>query len=212
MSSWTALSRSKPCSSTAPRERRCESVLCWSTGEALHLGLALGILVFALRLRWCWRAPDEIGRRGLHERGAQALFPIVDAARHLALDIVHELIHLALHLFDFAPQVEDDFHTGEIHTEIARQRENRLELFEILLRVQARIAFGSRRLEQALTLVQAQCLRMDIVLLRHRADHVVRLAAFSPLCHVTLLARSRRSGGRIPGVGPSSVRRAASAA
>jgi hypothetical protein len=83
------------------------------------------------------RAPDEIGRRGLDERSAEALLPIIDATRHLALDVVHELIHLTLHLFDLAPQVENDFHAGQIHTEIAREREDRLELFEILFGVEA---------------------------------------------------------------------------
>src|SRR4029078_11737754 len=37
-------------------------------------------------------------------------------------------------------------------------------------------ALGARGLEQSFALVQPQRLRVDVVLLRHRADHVVRLA------------------------------------
>src|SRR5205085_6595338 len=130
-----------------------------------------------------WRiATNEIRRRRLHERGAEALLPVVDAARELALDVVHELVDLTLHRLDLASHVENDFDAGEVDAEIARQREDGFELFEIFFRIEARVAFGARRLEQPLALVEAQRLRMDVVLLRHRADHVIRLAA-SPLRH-----------------------------
>ena len=110
----------------------------------------------------------------------------------LALDVVHELVDLALHLLDLAPQVEDDLHAGQVHAEIARQRQDRLELLEILFRIQPGVAFGPRRLQQAFTLVEAERLRMDVVLLRHRADHVIRLATSHTLCHVATPGRSRR--------------------
>ena len=57
------------------------------------------------------------------------------------------------------------------------KREDGFELFEVFFRVQARVAVGARRLQQSFALVQAQCLRVDVVLLRHRADHVIGLAA-----------------------------------
>ena len=42
-----------------------------------------------------------------------------------------------------------------------------------------RVAVGPRRLQEPFALVEAQRLRVDVVLLRHRADHVVGLAASS---------------------------------
>ena len=86
------------------------------------------------------RVLHEIGRRRLHERGGQPLLPVVDAARELALDVLHELVDLALHLLDLAAHVEDDLDAGEVDAEIARQRQDRLELLEIFFRVQARVA------------------------------------------------------------------------
>jgi hypothetical protein len=72
------------------------------------------------------------------------------------LHVFHELVDLALHLFHLATHVEDDLDAGEIDAEIARQRQDGLELFEILFRVEAGVAFGARRLEQAFALVQPQ--------------------------------------------------------
>src|SRR5262249_41664142 len=57
---------------------------------------------------------DQIGWRGFHERGREPLLPVVDAARHLALDVLHELVDLALHLLDLPPHVEDDLDAGQI--------------------------------------------------------------------------------------------------
>jgi hypothetical protein len=82
-----------------------------------------------------------------------------------------------LHRLDLPAHVEDDLHAGEVHAEVAGQREDGLELFEVVLGVQPRVAFGPRRLQEPLALVQAQRLRVNVVLLRDRADHVVRLAA-----------------------------------
>src|SRR6185503_9842066 len=126
---------------------------------------------------------NEIGWRGLDQRRRQPRFPIVDAARELTLDIIHELVDLALHLLDLPPHVQDDFNAGEVHSEIAGQREDGLELLEILFRIEPRIALGPRRLQQSLALVEPQRLGMDVVLLRDGADHVVRLPAFSALGH-----------------------------
>src|SRR5437762_14192232 len=84
---------------------------------------------------------DEIGRRRFHQRGRQPLLPVVDAAHHLALDVRHELVHLALHLLDLAPHVENDFHAGEVDAEISGECQNGLELIQILFRIQTRIAF-----------------------------------------------------------------------
>ena len=119
---------------------------------------------------------DEIGRRRFHERRAQTLLPVADAARELAFHVVDELVDLELHRFNLAAHVENDLDSRQVDAEVAGERENRLELFEVLFGIQAGIALGAGRLQQSLALVQAQRLRVDVVLLRHRADHVVRLA------------------------------------
>ena len=62
---------------------------------------------------------NEIGRRGLYERRGEPLLPIVDAARHLALHVFHELVHFALHLLDLAAHIQNDFDAGEIDAEIS---------------------------------------------------------------------------------------------
>ena len=147
-------------------------------------------------LRALVRVPDEIGRSGLDESRAQALFPVVDAARELAFDVIHELVDLALHLLDLPPHVQDDLDAGEVHAEVARQREDRFELLQVLFGVEARVAVGARRLEQSFALVEAERLRVDVVLLRHRADHVVRLAAFRPFCHIAIPAGAPARGRR----------------
>src|SRR5687767_1441704 len=90
------------------------------------------------------RVPYEVGRRRLDERGGEPRLPVVDAARKLPLDVVHELVDLALHLLDLAAHVQDDLDAGEIDAEIARQRQNRLQLFEVFLGVQPGITLGSR--------------------------------------------------------------------
>src|SRR6185503_3119015 len=113
----------------------------------------------------------------------EALLPVVDAARHFALHVVHELVHLVLHQFDLAAQIEDDFHTGQVHTQVTGEREDGFELLEIFFRVESGIPVRTRRLQQPLTLVEPQRLGMNVVLLRHRADHEVRLPALSPLGH-----------------------------
>ena len=63
--------------------------------------------------------PDEIGRRRFDERGRQALLPVVEPARHLVLDVLHELVDFVLHLLDLAAHVEDDLDAGEVDAEIS---------------------------------------------------------------------------------------------
>src|SRR6266849_3570565 len=134
---------------------------------------------------------DQIGGRRLDERRTEPLLPVVDAADHLALHVFHEVVDLMLHQLDLAAHVEDDLHAREIDAEVAGQRENRFELFEILFRVEPRIALRPRGLQQAFAFVQAQRLRVDVVFLRHRADHVERLAR---LLH---LLNSRRTSSAL---------------
>ena len=64
---------------------------------------------------------------------------------------------------------------------LAEDREvlvSRGELLEILLRIQTGISLCARRLQQSLALVQAKRLRVDLIFLRHRTDHVIRFTGF----------------------------------
>src|SRR4026209_236714 len=54
------------------------------------------------------RGADEIGGTRLDERRRQALLPVADAARQLALHVLHELVDLALHPLDLAARVQND--------------------------------------------------------------------------------------------------------
>ena len=82
----------------------------------------------------------EVGWRRLDQGATQALLPITKSARELALDEVHELIDFELHGFDFAPHVQDDLDSREVDAKVTGQREDRLELLEIVLRVEPRVA------------------------------------------------------------------------
>src|SRR5580765_3149444 len=82
--------------------------------------------------RWR-RVLDEIRGARRHERGVQPLLPIAEAARELVLDVLHELVDFALHALHLAPHVEHDLDPREIHAEIAREREDRLERLEVLI-------------------------------------------------------------------------------
>src|SRR5262249_52038887 len=85
----------------------------------------------------------------------------------------HELRDLALHLLHLPAHVEDDLHPGQVHSEVAREVQDDLELPEVGLRVEARVAFGARRLQQTLALGEAQGLGVDAGALGDDADHVV---------------------------------------
>ncbi len=65
--------------------------------------------------------------------------------------------------------------------EIARQVEDELEALQVLIRVETRVAFCARGLQQAFALVEAQRLRMNLIHLGHRRDHVCAFGFSSSL-------------------------------
>src|SRR4029077_1877073 len=70
---------------------------------------------------------------------------------------------------------------ADIYAQVAGQGENKLQALQVFVSVQARVALGPGRLEQAFALVEAQSLRMDAIHLCDRRDHV-RALGF-PLGH-----------------------------
>ena len=109
---------------------------------------------------------------------------------------LNPFLHLALHLLHARAHLQDDGHAGDVHAQVAGEREDELQPLQVLLGVEAGVALGARRLQQPFALVQAQRLRVDVVLLRHRADHVVGLAA-APRHHSDP-RRRRAPGSRLP--------------
>jgi hypothetical protein len=90
----------------------------------------------------------QIGRR-LDEAPVESRCSQYDATRQPSPShVIHELVDLALHLLDLPAHVQDDLDAGEVDAEIAGQRQDGLELLEILFRVEPRVAVGARRLQQ----------------------------------------------------------------
>jgi ABC-type multidrug transport system fused ATPase/permease subunit len=93
--------------------------------------------------------------------------------------IRHEILHLALHLLHLRAHVEDDFHAGQVDAQVACQRENYFQLLDVRVGVEARVAVGARRFEQAFAFVKTQRLRMDSELVGDHRDRIRSLGAFS---------------------------------
>ena len=83
-----------------------------------------------------------------------------------------EGLDLILHGSHLLAHVQNDFDAGEIHPQITSEFENHFQAFQIVVGVEARIAFTARGGEQPFALVEAQGLRMDLVLLGDGRDHV----------------------------------------
>ncbi len=92
---------------------------------------------------------------------------LAHARHHLLLEVGEEFVHLALHLLHAGAHVEDDGDAADVHAQVARQRQNDLQSLQVIIGVEAGVALGARRLQQALALVQAQGLRMNAVHLGH---------------------------------------------
>src|SRR5579863_3852830 len=127
---------------------------------------------------------DRLPRRSSHNRGA--ILPIlarIKPPRHLAAHKMRKRLHLRLHLRHLVPHVQNNFDPRQIHAQLARQIQNHLEPLQVLIRIQPRIPLRTRRRQQPHPLIQPQSLRMQLVQLRHRADHVTGLRSFPHTRH-----------------------------
>ena len=88
------------------------------------------------------------------------------------LDVLHELLDLALHLLHALAHLQDDRHARDVDAQIARQRKNELQPLQIFVGIEARVTFGARGFEQAFALIEPQRLGVDAVHLGNRRDHV----------------------------------------
>jgi hypothetical protein len=87
----------------------------------------------------------------------------VEVTRHFVAHEVGKSFHLRLHLGHFVAHVQDDFDAGKIYAEFASQVEDDFEPFEIFVRVEAGVALGARRLEQADALVEATIIAVPVI-------------------------------------------------
>jgi len=92
-----------------------------------------------------------------------------------------KLCILAVHLFHALAHLKDDGDAGDVHAQVAaRLRMNSSRSSP--RRYRAACCLGARRFEQALALIEAQSLGMNLVHLGHRRDHV-RAFGFSFCSH-----------------------------
>jgi len=52
-----------------------------------------------------------------------------------AFNVLDKLLHLAMHVFQPLPHIQNHFDTGKIHAKISRQIQNDFEPFEIFLSI-----------------------------------------------------------------------------
>src|ERR1700758_140272 len=103
------------------------------------------------------------------------------ARQDLLLNVLYEVLNLALHLFHALAHLQNDGDAGNVHTKVAGQVQNELQPLQIFVGVKAGITFRTGRLKQPLALVETQSLWMDAVHLGYRRDHVCAFGA--AFCH-----------------------------
>ena len=126
-------------------------------------------------------ASQRRGARHRHERIAALRrgFEIRELFS-VRLQVLEEPLKLLLHRVHLLAHVQNDLDTGKIHAQVARQRKNQFQSFEIRIGVEPRVSFRARRFQEPFTLVESERLRMNPILIRYRTDRVCsRLSAHS---------------------------------
>src|SRR4029453_6921638 len=125
-------------------------------------------------------------RAGRHDRVARRLF-VGDMIRNAGKLLLHDgckFGHLLFHFPHLFAHVQNDFDPREIYAHVPRKREDHVQALQILIRVQPRVALGTRWLQQSDAFIEAQRLRMQFIKLSHGADHVAGFgASFSSRGH-----------------------------
>ena len=71
----------------------------------------------------------------LHQGMLDLLVQLRGAIREFVLDIFDKCLHFALHLFQTLAHVQNDFHSGQIHTQVASEVQYQFEPLQIFLSV-----------------------------------------------------------------------------
>ena len=92
-------------------------------------------------------------------------FSSCDGCQLQLLNLEDELLDLVLDGRHPLAHVEDNLDARQVHAEVPGKLENHLQALDVLLGVEAGIAFAARGLQQPLALVEPKSLRVDLVLL-----------------------------------------------
>jgi len=79
---------------------------------------------------------------------------------------------MLLQFVEAVPEADDLLHPGQVHAEFLRQAPDLAQLLDVSLRIEPRLARAAAWFYQALTLVQAQRLRMHVDEFGSHADDV----------------------------------------
>src|SRR5690606_13492307 len=110
-----------------------------------------------------------------------------DLAAELGLEAGDAVLHAALELVEALPEADDLLDPGEVHAQLLREAPDLAELLDVALRVEARLARAAAGLDEALALVEPECLGVHVDELGRDADHVERLVLVDALAAVTLV-------------------------
>ncbi len=96
----------------------------------------------------------------------------LETGQHLRPHILDKVLHLPVHLFHALAHLQDDGDPGNVHAQVASQVQDELQPLQVFVGIEPRVPVGARRLQQPLALVQAQGLRVNLIHLGHRRNHV----------------------------------------
>src|SRR5260370_40793319 len=65
--------------------------------------------------------------------------------QYLVLDVLHELLDLALHFFHALTHLQNDGDAADVDAQIARERQDELKPLQIFVGIEPGIAFGAAR-------------------------------------------------------------------
>src|ERR1700733_2645096 len=85
-------------------------------------------------------------------------------------DILNEPLELMVHLLHLFQHVQDNLYSSQIDSHVPSQIQNQLQPLDVFFRVIPGSLGRSRRFYQSLALIKPERLRVNIELLRHRAD------------------------------------------
>src|SRR5580704_3046643 len=94
------------------------------------------------------------------------------AGEYFLLDVFHEILDLTLHLFRTLAHLQDDGDPADVYTQVAGQGKNKFQPLQVFVGIKPGVTFSARGLEQTFTLIESQGLRMNLVHLGDRRDHV----------------------------------------
>lgn len=106
------------------------------------------------------------------ERGSGGRIDGPVIGSEFGVQLADKLLHLPLHFFHFLAHIQNDFDAREVDPQLTGELQDDFEAFEILIGIETGVAVASGGTEEALTFVQTQRLRVDVVPFGNGRDHV----------------------------------------